>query len=368
MANLFTRIITTAKSLLLRQVVYLDEQHYKLTAAGRLEPIVATKSKVLVLSRHCYTEQVQWLPVTSKADAKKLVKFQQATKDKGSLYILGQPLNGKIPVIWYQLKPPAMAHNALLYLPETLLIAEQYQIGDVVTYRSPDNKADIFISRTHAGAVSAIKGGMLQTDSQFMLAQGSSLHGRVAINGSQFQQHVLKALFKLYQFPLAGLINKAAMQRNSTLKSVSRYMWPLAGSITLYLLFMGYIAEHLQQNSRVELQQANNHANQLLLQREHINNMINRYQQLQQVLPESDNLLQLWQVLAPLYQQGVVINNVQQRQAAVSLSIEATSATEALQLLVKQLGVTNAKVEGNVRRQGDKDLATVSFQLQQGAS
>ena len=95
--------------------------------------------------------------------------------------------------------------------------------------------------------------------------------------------------------------------------------------------------------------------------------MLNRYQQLQQVLPESDNLLQLWSVLAPLYQQGVTVSHLQQRQQQVTLRIEAASATEALQLLVQQPGVAQAKLDGNVRRQGKKDIATVNFVVQQEA-
>jgi hypothetical protein len=368
MPNFFSRIFSTVKNFTLRQIAYLDDQQYKLSLTKGMVPAVGAPGKVLILSRHCYTEQLQWLPVTRKAEATKLVKFQQSTRDKGSLYVLGPPLNGKTPVIWYQLKPKVLQHNAILYLPETLLLASQYNIGDVLIYQSPDHDTDIFISRTHAGAVSAIKGGILQTDAQFMLAQGTTVQRRVPLNANEFSQQLLKGLFSAYQQPLTGLINKAGLQRNSSIKSFGRYIWPLAAGITLYLLSISYWTEHLQQHSRQQLQQVNSDANQLLQQRENITSMVSRYQQLQQVLPESDNLLQLWQVLAPLYQQGVIVSNVQQRQEQISLSIEASSATEALQLLVRQPGVTKAKVDGNVRRQGDKEQATVSFQLQQEAS
>lgn len=368
MTNLFSRFINLVKQLLLRQVAYLDQQQYKLSTTEGLVPVVSTKSRILIISRHCYTEQIQWLPVTRKAEATKLVKFQQGSRDTGCFYVLGQPLNGKTPVIWYQLKPEAIQQNAFLYLPETLLLINGYAVGEAITYQSPDHASEIFVSRSHAGSVSAVKGGVIQTASQFMLAQGSTLARNVTINTQQLSQALLNGLFNAHQLPLAGLINKAAWQRNAGIKSLGRYIWPLAAGITLYLFAIGYWTTHLQQSSRYQLQQANTQANQLLQQREAISNMISRYQKLQQVLPESNNLLQLWQVLAPLYQQGVIINNVQQRQNQISLSIEAQSATEALQLLVKQLGVVNAKVEGNVRRQGNKDLATVSFQLQQGES
>jgi hypothetical protein len=367
MSSILSRIILGAKNLLLRQVLYLDEQCYQLSTSDGLTPVTASSRKILVVSRHNYTEQMQWLPVARRAEATKLVKFQQSTRDKGSLYVLGPPLNGKTPVIWYQLKPKVLQHNAILYLPETLLLASQYNIGDVLIYQSPDHDTDIFISRTHAGALSAIKGGILQTDAQFMLAQGTTVQRRVPLNANEFSQQLLKGLFSAYQQPLTGLINKAGLQRNSSIKSFGRYIWPLAAGITLYLLSISYWTEHLQQHSRQQLQQANRDANQILLQRESINSMISRYQQLQQVLPESDNLLQLWQVLAPLYQQEVIVSNVQQRQQQVTLRIEAASATAALQLLVQQPGVINARVEGNVRRQSNKDIAAVSFQLQQEA-
>jgi hypothetical protein len=310
---------------------------------------------------------MQWLPVARRAEAKKLVKFQQSTRAEGSFYILGQPLNGKTPVFWYQLKPQLLSYNALLYLPETALLAMPSEIGDVLVYQSPDHNNDIFVSRTHAGVASAIRGGLLRSAQQFMLAQGSNMQQCYHINAKQLPQRLLSTLFSIYRYPLAGLFNKTAFRRNAATKSFSLYIVPLAVSITLYLLLAGNWAEHLQQQSREQLQQANRDANQILLQRESINSMISRYQQLQQVLPESDNLLQLWQVLAPLYQQEVIVSNVQQRQQQVTLRIEAASATAALQLLVQQPGVINARVEGNVRRQSNKDIAAVSFQLQQEA-
>lgn len=365
MPSLISRLVTAVKSLLLRQVCYLDVQAYQLTAAQGLVPQAAVTGNIVVLSRHNYAEHIQWLPVARRAEAKKLVKFQQKSRGEGCFYRLGQPVNGKTPVIWYQVKPQAIAYNAWLYLPETLLLAQHCASDEVLIYQSLDYDNDIFVSHTHAGGVSAIKGGLLQSAMQFMLAHGGNLRQTRQLTATELAPHLLQTLGQLHQLPLAGFINKAAFKRIAGLQSALRYLWPALAGVTLYLVLADVWSAHLQQQSRQQLQQANRQANQLLIQRDDIDNMMVRYQQLQQVLPESNNLLQLWQIMAPLYQQAVTITHVQQRLQQVTLRIEAPSATEALQLLMQQPGVVQGRLEGNVRRQNNRDLATVSFTLQQ---
>jgi hypothetical protein len=367
MPSLLFRIVRSVKSLLLRQVSYLDKQAYHINDDSGLWQQSSASSRLLIVSRHNYTEQIQWLPVSRRSEAKKLVKFAQSAKGDARYYVLGEPLNGKTPVVWYQFKPQVLAYSAICYLPETILLGVGCQQEDVLIYQSPDNDSDIYLCRNHAGVSSAVKGGLLQSAQQFMLAQGSALQQSTRLNATEHKKRLVQALFKLRQLPLAGLVNKTVLQRNNATHSFYRYVWPLAGAVTLYLLMASSWAQYRLQDSQSEVQQFNKAANQLLAQRENIDTMLNRYQQLQQVLPESDNLLQLWSVLAPLYQQGVTVSYLQQRQQQVTLRIEADSATEALQLLVQQPGVTQAKLDGNVRRQGKKDIATVNFVVQQEA-
>jgi hypothetical protein len=367
MPSLFLRIINGVKSLLLSQVLYLDKQCYQFNAQSELALATNTGRRIIVLSRHCYTEQVQWLPVSRKSEAKKLAKFQQRVKGSNSYFVLGRPLNGKIPVTWYQLKESVSHYNALLFLPETLLLARRCGAEEVLIYQSPDHKIDIFVTSTHAGAVSSIKGGILQSPAQFMLSQGSGLQQFTQLTPEQLSDYLKSELVDFYHLPLAGLINAVAFKRNASVSALSRYVWPLAASLTLYLMVAGVFSAYLQQHSREQLQQDSRVANQLLLKREEIENMAARFEQLQQVLPASGNLLQLWHVLAPLYEQQVIVSNVQQKMSDVTLRIESPSATAALQLLVQRPDVINAKVEGNVRRQNNKDVATVSFQLRQEA-
>lgn len=365
MPSLLSRFVTVVKTLLLRQVSYLDCETYQLNMNNSLVPLTQAGGKILLVSRHGYSEQLQWLPVARKAEAKKLVKFQQISKGEGCFYTIGEPLNGKTPVLWYQFSPQVLTHNAWLYLPETLLLARQCHNNEVLVYQSPDTDIDIFVSHTQSGVASAIKGGMLQSAGQFMLALGADLQQTTTVNAAQLNARLTQPIWQLYQLPLAGLVNKVVFKQAAGLHSLLRYVWPAVAGITLYLFLADAWTYHLQLSSREQLQQANTQANQLLIQRDDFDNMVNRYQQLQQVLPESDNLLQLWQVLAPFYNKNITVTFVQQRLQQVTVRIEAPSATEALQLLIQQPGVVQGRLEGNIRRQNDKDAATVSFQLQQ---
>lgn len=365
MPNFVFRLLISVKSLLLSRVSYLDKVAYQIQTNSTLVPQKATDLKVLIISRHNYNEQIQWLPVGRLSEAKKLVKFSQSSRGKGCFYILGKPVNGKTPVIWYQLKPQALSYNALLILPETALLGLFCQAGEVLTYQSPDVSADVYVTRTQAGTVSVVKGGLLQTAEQFMLAQGGIIQNCITLNSKQHQQHLTEAVFKLQHLSLTGLINRTAFRHSGAKLFFSRYVWPLAAAVTLYLIIASQLVSYQLQQSQEQVQLATREANQLLVQRENIESMFSRYQQLQQILPGEDNLLQLWQVLAPLYQQGVLINTLQQSQQEVTLNIEAPSAIEALQLLVKQPGVTQASLKGTIRRQDDMDMATFSFVLQQ---
>lgn len=369
MPSIVRRLLSSIKSLILRQVCYQDKLKYKLDQTPALTAVEQHKSNIVILSRHGYTEQLQWLPVSRNAAAKKLVKYQAAAKGEGCFYSLGQPVNGKTPVIWYQLKAEKFTSTTLLFLPETLLLGMHCQIGQVFTYYSPDSQQQVFVTKTAAGYVSAVKGAVIQTASQFMLAHGAKLDKETPLSSAQLSAMLQSSLFNVQQLALPGLINSKGFKRNSTtFSSAQRYIWPLAISITLYLFTANEWAGYQNQQNRLQFQQANARANSLLLQREHIDTMLQRYQQVQTVLPAHANLLQLWAVMAPMYQHQVTVQFVQQRQQVVTLRIEAVSATEALQLLVKQPGVVNARLEGNVRRQGDRDVATVSFELKQEAA
>ena len=280
MPSLLSRFATVVKTLLLRQVSYLDAQAYQLSIDQSLMPLTRAGSKILVVSRHGYSEQLQWLPVARNTEAKKLVKFQQASRGEGCFYTIGEPLNGKTPVLWYQFSPQVLAHNAWLYLPETLLLARKCHNNEVLVYQSPDTDIDIFVSHTQAGAVSAIKGGMLQSAMQFMLALGADLQRTSTVNAAQLNARLTQALWQLYQLPLAGLVNKAVFKQRAGLHSLLRYVWPAVAGITLYLFLADAWTHHLQQSSRQQLQQANLQANQLLIQRDDFDNMLNRFQQL----------------------------------------------------------------------------------------
>lgn len=361
MLKIYSKIVSKVKGLLLDRVCYFDKNFYSLNEKGlnRSE----RQKKVIIVSRHGYSEYSNWLPVTRRSEALKLVKFEQAARGPEYFYILGQPINGKTPVTWYVFRPEVLLLNALVLIPETVLWGNNSDEGNIIVYQTLDRSIDVYVTCLHNRVLSAIKGGIFQSEAQFMLAQGAAFNNVTFLDSIEYQKKLVRAISTSYKISFRGLINRAVLHRRNRVHSWSKYFLPIAGAFTIYLLSINYWAQFHLQSSQLTLRSINQKTEKLLTEREKIDQMLSRYVHLEQSLPESGDSLVLWHVLAPLYLQGVIINNIQYREQQVHLLLEAPSATEALQLLMLQPEVMQARVVGTVRRQGSKELATVSFTL-----
>ncbi|MFC4656853.1 hypothetical protein ACFO3I_17680 [Rheinheimera marina] len=363
MSNKTLGIISALKQWLRKQIGYLDQQLMSFGANGELLCNDLTlPPKVLILSRHHYSEKVQWLPVEKRSAARTLIRAQQNTSNIVQLYWIGEPVNGKTPVLWFT--PTAdLPASAWLVVPETLLLAYSFSKGTVISYQSPSKATTVYLTNSLAGPVSAVQGGLLVSAEQFMLSQGVAIEQRIELDSSSHSRTLFLALSRWHQFQLVGFLRLNQHGARSFFQPLFGLIWPVAAAITLYLLIITQWTAVRVEQTQTELEQVNSDAAAVLTQREQVQKQIDRFSRLQQVLPGDHSMVALWQVLVPLYKKNVLITTVNQQQQQVSVTIEAPSATEALQLLLQQPGVSNAELEGNVRRQGDREQATVRFDL-----
>ena len=323
------------------------------------------KGKIAILSRNCYREQLQWYPIAKKSDVVKLVKLQVQNSPSQVLFIVGTTINGKTPVTYYYLNELTHGLKAWLLIPETSLLGHGLSSDSLLSYQTVNPCNTVFVSNSVAGIVSALQGGIIQNLEQFALSQGVTAQHKVHLSA---QEHILslKARLKhLYQLPLNGLVNRAALSFDASSTVLYRMALPGLVVITLYLVLAAQVSEFKADSTKQELRAATKEANQVLNQYQDINEMIDRYGQLAENRPQSTQLLSVWKILAPMYELGVIFSDVQQQQQTVTLRFTAESASQALQQLIKQAGVTNAKFVGSVRRQRNMDAATVQFELLQ---
>ena len=324
----------------------------------------SSTAKIAILSRACYREQLQWYPITKKTDVLNLVRLQSVSTNSLVLHVIGNVVNGKTPVTYYYLDNLPDGMQPWLFLPETLLLAQQLKQGELLSYPSVDNSRTLFVANAIGGVVSAFKGGMIQSSLQFALSQGLSLSQDRVLSGLDMRALLLAQLYKFYQLPLIGLVNRHSFDSQTTLKKLATMALPAVLAVTLYLMVTEKVASIMVDSNASQLAQARAEANNILKQRQDILDMSARFQLLDKYLPENGQLLKLWQVLAPLYKAEVTFQTVQTIQGKVVLRIETDSASKVLGLLISQPGVSEAQFDSAVRRQGNIDSATISFTLQ----
>jgi hypothetical protein len=357
----------------LGQVVYadkvlfsiaLDDQSIDFNKNTIWHECQSSTAKIAILSRACYREQLQWYPITKKTDVLNLVRLQSVSTNCLVLHVIGNVVNGKTPVTYYYLDNLPDGMQPWLFLPETLLLAQQLKQGELLSYPSVDNSRTLFVANAIGGVVSAFKGGMIQSSLQFALSQGLSLSQDRVLSGLDMRAVLLAQLYKFYQLPLIGLVNRHSFDSQTTLKKLATMALPAVLAVTLYLMVTEKVASIMVDSNASQLAQARAEANNILKQRQDILDMSARFQLLDKYLPENGQLLKLWQVLAPLYKAEVTFQTVQTIQGKVVLRIETDSASKVLGLLISQPGVSEAQFDSAVRRQGNIDSATISFTLQ----
>lgn len=358
-----TSLSSLINRFILGQVIYVDDRTYRFTPEQQLQPTSRTSAMFAVLSRRCYRETVQWYPISKKSDVVKLVKLQLAQATGTVLYVVAGEANGKTAVTYYHINALPEGVRARCYLPESLLLGSAVSDGEILIYQLPHQQQQVFVAKASSGVVSATVGGVITNVAQFALSQGLSAVKTTVLTAEQYNQQLAHASCRFYRLPLAGLmVNNNT--RSALLPLAAAVVWPAAVIITLYLVLAVQLSAYEADRAGTELREATRQADTILRQRQDILQNLQRYQQLQRYQAPQQDHLRLWQVLAPLYATDVSFIDIERQQQQITLRFEAPSAASALQTLISQAGVQGAVFDGPVRRQRNKDIATVRFTLQ----
>lgn len=346
---------------LFNRVSYLSDQLYALSGDG-IKPLPATSGfrPVLILARQHYREELVWYPIVKLADVKKLVQLKLASQTTPVLVSFGVVVNNQTPVSYFYPQTELGSYNPWFILPETLLLAANKAVGAVFSYQSLQGQA-VFVARTPAAVVSSLQGGVIKELAQFAMAHGLSADE----NAEQVQLNtaLLPSFKALSRLPWSGLRNRFAFARSGDNKKMLRFGSGTLIITTLYLLASYQWSAYLLENARTDLQQASAQANQVLTERETLLQLKQRYQQLTGYIPPPQDELLLWQLLAPLYENQVLLRALEQKGNEIRIEIAAPSATAALQLLLKQPQIANAGFDTPVRRRNDQEEVGIKFSL-----
>ena len=349
-----------------QQTTVLDDHYFGLDSNQSFSQRTGLQGKVCILSRNYYSEKVEWLPIIKRSDVIKVVKLKVKLQKLQTLYVVGLPVNGKTPVVYFYIKALPQDYSPWLIIPETYILA--FGMADqncqVCAYQTPGTKTRVFFSTDKNCVLSAQQGGPITGPKQFAMSNGIHLEKSLVLDEQAYAQALSRGLMQLHNLSNYGFINKSALATSSQNRE---WVNPalLVGSVVMSLyLLLGYATASWQADqAKQELSQSMDKANQVLEQRNNIQDIVKRVETLRSLLPADSNDMAMWRVLEPLYASGVIFTGIVKTGANIQLRIEAESASETLQLLLTQEGVENAEFSGTVRRQRTLENANIHFSL-----
>jgi hypothetical protein len=355
-----------------QQTTVFDEQYFYLDSNQSYQQKTSLKGKVCILGRNYYSEKVEWLPIIKRSDVIKVVKLKVKQQSLQTLFAVGSPVNGKTPVVYFYIKALPEDYSPWLIIPETYILAFGMtdQNCQIASYQTPGTKTRVFFSTDKNYVLSAQQGGFITGPEQFAMSNGIHLENSKMLDEQGYALALSTGLKQLHNLSIFGFVNKNAFSNNFQKKE---WLNPalIMGTvvISLYLL-LGYATASWQADqAKQELSKSMAKANQVLEQRNDIQEIVSRVETLQSQLPADSNNMAMWRVLEPLYASGVIFTGIVKNGANIQLRIEAESASEVLQLLLTQEGVENAEFSGTVRRQRTLENANIHFSLvQHGAT
>jgi hypothetical protein len=349
--------------LLANLVMYHADQFYQIKGAEFTVMPLSRSTKVLILARHLYLERNISLPIMLARDVKAALDLEMAELQAEFyvFYKITSVAEGHSHITIWQVPRQSIAKTVLVAIPETYLLGLNLDANDIISFSGMSATAHYLVAKTFQGMRSTSSHQVEQ--SVFSQAVGIT-DAVVQVKTAAELNAMFKAMLKrhwsslLVDFWVKRPINTQKL--NSVLKP---FIKPALIACAAYLVVTSsfvYIQHQLVQ-SRVEQQGAE--IKQVL-------NLQSQISQLQLQLEELDvsgdkhsSLWPLWQVLAPLYEQGVTFKFIRYNDGKIYISAESVSSSKTLEYLLDSPLVSAPEFTTAVRKMKQTETYIIRFSL-----
>lgn len=309
---------------------------------------------LLIVSPNYYQEQQISFPIDDKKELKKLLKLQLADNE---VPLIQKQEEGKSEVnTWiFEKSVP----EALIRVPESLLIGSHCENGDVFRVTDSENQAT-FITRFDGLIYSSAVKGMISNTERFAMSTGLSLEKNILIEYGEKAVAIANALSVSLLGDFLSFIKKPKTEDAKSL--LIQAVTPILSVITIYLLVSSaYISIKLSSAENKLAQQAQQVTELLEIQNSLIDDQ-DKYQQLTKFLNNRTNVSGLWVVIAPIFKTAT-IKNITIQDDKFLIRGQTKSATLLLDTLTNNPNVLTAKFETPVRKNRNIEQFNLSFKL-----
>jgi hypothetical protein len=383
-------------------VGYFDGElkRFTLDAAQQLKLVANTNSqsspKIVIVSRHYYTENKKHYPVENKKELTKLLRLENP--DTHSHFHIWGHENGQSQVNVWQVSE--QVPSALLTLPESLLIAlashtntkqsqvvtVQGSIGSVAasaannadnnsnnTSHSSNNgndnntvqasrQQDLYVSQ-HQGAIySSLQSPIINSAQRFMLSTGLSPQCQSAsLTPVKAIQHFASGIIKMPLSLWINLLNKNSAKQNLP-ALVANIAIPFITIFSAYLMISSAYLVMKDSSLQNQLHQQGEQIDLALKQQQQLDNNAARFTLISEFINKQDISSPFWLALAEVLPE-VTLSNIRKIGNRYVIRGTTESATNTLEKISQLPNVIEAKFDTPSRKSRSKERFTIGFSL-----
>lgn len=357
------------KKWLCKNVVYYSNAPYKFALNGEQKftlvptPVVSDESKntalIQIVGRIHYSEQSENYPIGNKKELVNLIKINNSTVNNEpnthNAYIIKALEQDQSKVTHWRFTG---VPKAWLNLPETLLLRQTLKTEQVI---SSSVFAAMFVAQHQQSVFSALTSPLVNSAERFAAMFGIPCKHVINISDpTQYAQTLIKGLQAQPKQQLAafftlpsGLFTKAQLKKSAIIFSVF-----FGAYVALTCGYLMYKTQSLQS----ELAQNKGAVNQALTTLEQFQTSSDTLKTLQSFTQSQQISSSLFFVLHPLFL-SAELSNIRFEEGRYVLRGTADKATNALQIIINNPRVNNAKFDYPSRKERRGESFVISFTL-----
>ena len=312
--------------------------------------------RVVILGREHYEERRKTYLIRSWRGIHAILKLELRGSDQ-TLFGIGPYRSEGREVLFFKLKPTATAvvEDAVLCIPETLLLSRLVGEGEILQVRRAD--FEYYVAR---GLASQIRGGAIIDSRLFSLSAGLPEDAVVRYLGEAELRPVLEsAIRKLH----LGDIWTFFVARERWADSLP---WRQMGFVAALALasYLGLVSAYLQANNWIRERQISalgDDVDGLVQKQRDIESRITELKGIHRVADQRIPTYHLWEVLAETWRAGGAVTGVEMEGERIILRGTSSAATTVLAALSKLPQVKGAKFDAPVRSEFGQENFTIEL-------
>lgn len=321
------------------------------------------KPKLLIVSADYYQEKQLSFPIDNRKELKKLLKLQLSQQEKAIIQNIGDN-QSQVNTWRFDTEIQQVLPKTLMILPESLILAQNCQNGEVITLINERNEPS-YVTAFDSMVYSASSKGFINSSEKFAMSVGISLTSQRIVAYQDKAQTIAANLHKISLSKLFTFIYKPASKKLQLL--TLQLVIPSVVAVFLYLLVTsGYIVAKSAWLEG-ELSAQSEQVTELFSLQNSVDEKYSNYQQLTEFWQDKQNIAGLWQVVAPIFAEASM-QSITLRDRRFIIKGRTKSASELLELIANNPNVSNAKFEAPVRIDRNRERFSLSFELNKDLS